>query len=200
MERWRDETESGKTLKFRLISCFSIRKRVSCRLEVKAQTYLQRCQVRLILLTCSALSLYSMFPVVLPGTVPNFIPPAGSIYMWVCAQHHQALTVWVLFFPPPMSCPSIHPLIQSFIHLSNHSSGRKPVPAAPPNGSAIICSQSFQSLLFRHMHVSPKWCQDWLESSVVQHMLSAQSSFPQMTFSSPLSWIKTVPRQKRVDL
>lgn len=160
MERWCDETESGKTLKFRLISCFSIRKRVSCRLEVKAQTYLQRCQVRLILLTCSALSLCSMFPVVLPGTVPNFITSSRE-YLYVGVRTtSSSVNCMSAFFPPPMSCPSIHPLIQSFIHLSNHSSGRKPVPAAPPNGSAIICSQSFQSLLFRHMHVSPKWCQD----------------------------------------
>lgn len=28
------------------------------------------------------------------------------------------------------------------------------------------------------MHVSPKWCQDGVASSVVQHMLRAQSSFP----------------------
>eukprot|EP00064_Thunnus_orientalis_P017798 superscaffoldBa00003880_g17884 len=29
---------------------------------------------------------------------------------------------------------------------------KKPVPAAPPNGSTIICSQILQSLPFRHMH------------------------------------------------
>lgn len=93
-------------------------------------------------------------------------------------QHRQALTVWAFFIYLFIICP-VHPsILWSFIHLSNHSSRRKPVPAAPPNGSAIICRRSVRSLLFRHMHVSPKWCQDGVASSAVQHMLRAQSSFP----------------------
>lgn len=93
-------------------------------------------------------------------------------------QHRQVLTVRAFFIYLFIFCP-VHPsILWSFIHLSNHSSRRKPVPAAPPNGSAIICRRSVQSLLFRHMHVSPKWCQDGVASSVVQHMLRAQSSFP----------------------
>lgn len=111
------------------------------------------------------------------------------LYMGRLTEYQRLFSLLMsscLSIHPSFGCclSSIHPLILSFIHLSNLSSHRKPVPAAPPNGSLIICSQSFQSLLFRHMHVSPKWCQDWAESSVVQHMLSALSSFPPDDLSS----------------
>lgn len=117
MERWCDETESGKTLKFRLISCFSIRKRVSCRLEVKAQTCLQRCQVRLILLICSALSLCSMFPVVLPGTVPNFITSSRE-YLYVGVRTtSSSVNCMSAFFSSP-DVLSIHPSFDPVFHPS----------------------------------------------------------------------------------
>lgn len=121
---WRNWTQNLKTLKFHLVLFFvsSIRKWDSCRLEVEAQTHLQRNQVRLVLFTCPVLSPWSMFLVnSLPfaGSVPNFKPPAGSIYTWACSQAYQLHQAF--FFSPdvlsihPSFDPVFHPSIQPFL-------------------------------------------------------------------------------------
>lgn len=118
------------------------------------------------------------------GYVPNFITVAGSTVTWVGSQHVSAIIMHELYECIFFSYPSIHSSVQPFIHLSSHSSHRKSVPAAPPNGSSMICGQTFQTHPFRHMHGRPKWCQEM--GRVLHGAAYAQCSFLWMTFPPAL--------------
>lgn len=96
-------------------------------------------------------------------------------------QNHEELIVWALLSPDVLS---IQPSFDTLFHPSiQHPSHRKPVPAAPPNGSAIICSQSFQPFFFPLYSCEPQMV---LRLSRVLHGATYVQCFPQLTFPPTL--------------